>query len=386
MTRLYTPKDYGHFGLMLSIAGILQILGTFRFDLAVKRATTVELAKFNYFISLGGVLFTSLIALVAIAWISCFESTLLSSKFGIYFYLLPLLVFLIGFWQVTAAFLTREGLFNRKGITELSQSVSAILINIVGGLLGWGNLVLGGVLSRITSILIFVRKIQYKESFFGFVKCVSVKKISNQFKANKDLLKYSVPSALLYRINSNLPIFYLANYLDSALVGFFVLTNRVILAPVSLLGTSVGDVFQNRIRKKIENKNELLKVLARVWMISFIVILPVSLCLFLFGPQMFGLLFGEKWQTSGYIASALAVSLSFKFMGSITNGTFTMLKLESVGFYCSVFELPSKILIFVFFDQKNELINSFWAIAIYDAIQIVFVNILLLFKINKKRV
>jgi hypothetical protein len=63
-----------------------------------------------------------------------------------------------------------------------------------------------------------------------------------------------------------------------------------------------------------------------------------------------------------------------------------MLKLESVGFYCSVFELPSKIFIFVFFDQKNELINSFWAIAVYDAIQIVFVNILLLFKVNKKRV
>jgi hypothetical protein len=61
---------------MLSIAGILQILGTFRFDLAIKRATTVELAKFNYFISLGGVLFTSLIALVAIAWLSFFESTL----------------------------------------------------------------------------------------------------------------------------------------------------------------------------------------------------------------------------------------------------------------------------------------------------------------------
>jgi O-antigen/teichoic acid export membrane protein len=256
----------------------------------------------------------------------------------------------------------------------------------VGGLLGWGNLVLGGVLSRITSILFFVKKIQFKESFLGFLKSVSVKKISNQFKENKDLIKYSVPSALLYKINSNLPIFYLANYLDSALVGFFVLTNRVILAPIFLLGTSVGDVFQNRIRKKIENKNELLKVLASVWLISLIVILPVSLCLFLFGSQMFGLLFGEKWQTSGYIASALAVSLSFKFMSSITNGTFTMLKLESVGFYCSVFELPSKILIFVFFDQKNELINSFWAIAIYDAIQIVCVNILMLFKINKKRV
>ena len=385
LTRLYSPDDYGQFGLILSIAGMIQILGTLRLDLAIKRAKTLEVAKSTFFISASFVGFTCVITVLTFLTLAFWHYEYLTLHLGNYFFLCPLIIFFLGFWQLTTAFFTREGFFKEKGITEVSQSISAVIINLVGGFLGWGNLVLGSTLSRLLSTLYSLKKLRrslFPASFSKYFKSGQIKSV---IQKNRDLMIFSIPSSFLYKLNSNLPIFYFANQLDSALVGFFVLTNRIVLSPVSLLGTSIGDVFQNRIRRKIGSYQEVLITILKVWFVAFAFIIPVSLFLFYFGPSIFGFFFGQNWEQSGYIASALAVSLTFKFTSAITNGTFTMLNLEQVGFYLSAIELPSKLLIFYYFDQNNQIMLSFWGIAIYDSLQIILANVFLLIFLMRKK-
>ena len=364
---------------------MIQILGTLRFDLAIKRAKTLEDAESTFFISASFVCITSVIIIPLFIVLGVWHYEYLILHLGNYFFLCPLIIFFLGFWQLTSAFFTREGFFKEKGFTEVSQSISAVIINLLGGLLGWGNLVLGSALSRFLSTLYSFKKLKLNLFTKSFSRNFNGEGIKNIIRKNRDLMIYSIPSSFLYKLNSNLPIFYFANQLDSVLVGFFVLTNRIVLSPVNLLGTSIGDVFQNRIRSRIGSYRETLKTILKVWLGAFAFIIPVSLILYLYGSSIFSFLFGQNWEQSGYIASALAVSLIFKFTSAITNGTFTMLNLEKVGFYCSTIELPSKLLIFYYFDRTGQAINSFWGIAIYDSIQIILVNIYLLFFLTVKK-
>ena len=364
---------------------MIQILGNLRFDLAIKRAKTLEVAKSTFFISASFVCVTSVVTILLFIVISLWHYQYLILHLGNYFFLCPFIIFFLGFWQLTSAFFTREGFFKEKGVTEVLQSISAIIINLLGGFLDWGSLVLGSALSRFLSTLYSLKKVKlnsFSESFSKYFKSGLIKSV---VRNNKDLIIYSVPSSLLYKLNTNLPIFYFANQLDSALMGFFVLTNRIVLSPVSLLGTSIGDVFQNRIRRKIGSYREVLITILKVWFVAFALIIPVSLILFYYGPSIFSSFFGQNWEQSGYIASALAVSLVFKFTSAITNGTFTMFSLEQVGFYCSVIELPSKLLIFYYFDRTNQIMLSFWGIAVYDSLQIILVNAFLIIFLMRKK-
>jgi len=98
LTRLYTPEDFGLLAVFVSILGILSIIASLRYELAIPIAeddkTALHLVVLCLLVVIAMAFLSGVIIFLAGDWI---VNVLDAKSLGSYLYLLPVGVLLIGF-------------------------------------------------------------------------------------------------------------------------------------------------------------------------------------------------------------------------------------------------------------------------------------------------
>jgi O-antigen/teichoic acid export membrane protein len=102
------------------------------------------------------------------------------------------------------------------------------------------------------------------------------------------------------------------------------MSNRIVNTPLGLIGNAIRTVFSQTIAEAYASKITHIKIFKdNFYRLFFIAIIPVTI-IFLWGPQLFSLIFGDNWYDAGMIAKYLAPVFLFRFVSSPLSAVLTI--------------------------------------------------------------
>jgi O-antigen/teichoic acid export membrane protein len=122
----------------------------------------------------------------------------------------------------------------------------------------------------------------------------------------KNFPLYSTWVEFLLNLNRNITIILLAAAYSSAVVGIYGLANNVFRLPLSIIGDSFRQVCLPRFSALMNDKMPIRGLFVKVLLgIAVLVVIPFAVII-AFGPQLFSLVFGQRWAEAGAYARIIS--------------------------------------------------------------------------------
>ena len=315
LTRLYTPEEFGTFGLYLALFSTLATIQTLRYSMAIiLPRKDVDAASLVILSVLITVFFNCIFCFLTVVFNDQISKLLGNENIGDLLYLLPFSLFFYGIFEVLSYWSIRTKKYAKLATCRVVRSGGVSLIQISFGLLKSNplGLTIGHLVGQIVSAVLIVPLI-LKNDIGLFKNLTKLKILANKNKYI-DYPKYSVLPSMLDSFTLMAPIFFITKGYDLVTVGYMSLTMRVMAAPATIVSSAIGQVYLQRI-SKLANKNpkllnsEVIKTGKKLAILSSGIFLPF----FLFGEEVFSFIFGGKWSVAGHYAEYLCVSLAIRF-------------------------------------------------------------------------
>jgi O-antigen/teichoic acid export membrane protein len=326
LLRFFTPEIFGAYSVYLSLVGILIVISTFRYELAItmpkkdKEAVAVLLTSviinllFNIFLFI-------VIFLFRYELLECLN---LSPKFVNYLYFVPVGTFLLSFYQCINYWLIRKkqflalsiNKFIRRGFEGSSQIVYRLAI-VPNGLI-YGDMI--GHFSNVVSGI-------YQSMKSGLsVKNISLTKVEYILKKYSEYPKYNIIPSLMSACSYLFPALIINKFFSAENTGYFNLSKFLLSIPLALVATSISNVLLQRISEKrnseLSVRNEIFSFLFFVLLIVIFEVLAISF----FAEDIFRIFFGNKWINAGTISKILVWAFALNFITSSFSSIFIALK------------------------------------------------------------
>ena len=305
LTRLYAPEAFGLFAIFGALAAIFGIVATMRLEYALPREIDDRAAA----ALVRGIFLTSVVVallLGCLVWLvgPRFAALMAAPELSPLLWLLPPSVMLWGMGSGLSLWSIRQGTFKLNGINRIvyhgMQAASQLALGL-GGMLGTG-LILGycsGFLARVAHLAGTIPRLELRWLFSP-----SLAESWRILCRYRRYPMYYAPAALLQEICNMLPAILIALLYGPAVAGLYALAQRVVMVPLRFLGESASQTFLGEVRNL--DRTELLRLFKRVAILftgfGTIFIIP----LFLAGPRLFALVFGEVWRETGVFFQILA--------------------------------------------------------------------------------
>ena len=332
LTRLYTPEDFGVLAVYSSILGILSVIASFRYELAIPLPEKDEDAAALVTLSLGIVMVMSLLTGLGV-WLLGERIVLWtnSPNFQPYLWLLFIGVGMVGTYNVFNYWAVRKQAFTQIARTKFNQGVGLAVTQIGLGVLTSGpfGLLIGRIVGQaagVTSLLLLYKKEKHVR------KAVCFRKMRNVAARYRRFPLFSSGAAILNALGLQIPMLLLSAFYGSQVVGQFGLVQRVFGIPLTLIGTSVSQVYLSRAAMEARTDAQRLKRLfgSVAKRLTFYGLLPVII-LITAGPSLFALIFGEQWREAGIYARLMAIMFLGAFVTVPLSYTFSVLERQDLS-------------------------------------------------------
>jgi O-antigen/teichoic acid export membrane protein len=348
ITRIYLPEHMGVLSVFTALVAILAPLATFRYSLAVPLPKNDGLAYNITVLSFIILSVTSILIFLLFYFFGSFLLGLFSmQQIEPYWYLLPIAFLGTGLYELLTSWAIREKAFTPLAKTKVSQKLIGAGMKIVLGLAGLKplGLLIGQIFTQAGGIATLSRSFKHKfKENAGFVSKRNIQLLSKRYI---DFPRYRVPAQFLLALTSRAPLLFFAWHFDAETTGQIGLATMMLSFPITLIGYTTGKAYYAEIAaigKKMSDK--ILKITKNITFKLFLFsILPFSV-IFLFGPWVFRIVFGEVWYDAGVYARILAIYLLAQFVYSpISEGVFNVFEKQSLVLVLETIRLLSTIIV-----------------------------------------
>ena len=348
LTRLFSPEEFGMFGVYFSITMIISVFITGRYEMAIILPEEDKDAANIVALSL---LITTLISGLLFFLVLVFKypvSVLLKSP-GIEnkLFLLPVTMFAIGSYQTFNYWNNRKEKYKRLALSRVTRSVNTSGASLVLGYTSFksAGLILGDTIGQSAAALfLFFRTWKEHSSFFSHI---SKQGIIEQAKRFIRFPKFNVVSGLFEKMSGQFPVLMLSSFFGQAVTGWFSFSQRIISAPGAIIAKAVGDVFRQKANVEfIQNGNCKKMFINTFRQLSLLGLIPFAL-FFAFAPLLFKFLFGEKWVIAGEYSQIMTVMFYLQFVVSPLSNMFLIAGKQSLDLIMQLFLLLFVLLSFV---------------------------------------
>lgn len=347
LTRLYTPEDFGLLNLFLSIGGILVLCSTAEYQNAIvlPKETNKAAALFHVGESiLLGVTIVLLLSVPFSGWIGELFNTPALTR---WYWLMPIYVFVMGFWSLLNYYYTREKAFQRISDYQISQSVLSAGSKIGFGYAGFlsGGLIVGSVIAPLVSAVISAwiagKKVLGDLLHWDRDEC----KLAAREYAN--FPKFSLPRSLVNSLGGNLPILLLTPFFSLSQIGYFGMALTLGFRPLNMISGSLCQTFFQQTADAINNRRPVFSFFRNFILWSLLMICLSFAALYFVLPWLTGWLLGSGWEETGELirvllpwlaVSTVSASLGFvsdvfgkQKMSAIIEFTYTALRALAIG-------------------------------------------------------
>ena len=334
LAYLFTPEDFGLFGLYMSIVGFFAVMVNGRYDLAIilpeKDADAMHLISLTGRINL----LITLMVLAAVAFAgSHIAAWFKSPQLEPWLWALPLSTLGYGWYQSLHFWANRSGKYKRlAGSRILRAGVTS------GSSIGWfytplqkGGLIIGDVLGQLlATLLLFFQCWPGMRPLWKETSAPGRKKIARRYQ---QFPTFNLPGALLERSTAQLPFWLFTPFYGPAVVGFYAMAQRIIGAPGGVIARAFADVFREKASKMYLEKGECNTFfLATARRLLWIAVLPFGVFFFT-APWLFTAVFGEEWRLAGVYAQILTPMFFFQFLANPLGIMFLVAEKQKYGLY-----------------------------------------------------
>lgn len=317
LTRLYSPQEFGVFAFYLALVSVLSVLATGRYELAImvprkeRGAAAVTVIALSASVLVGAILFL-VVALFGREIATLFN---MSEHYQL-FYWVPLSVILMASYQALNYWCNRRSYYRKMATARMSQSISMSAAQVGAGYAGIGVFgLLGGAIAGHFSAFVFllVRVLKSDRQAFGRLSFSILRAMARRYV---DFPKYLIAAHSLNMASFQAPIIALGSMFGSGVSGFFMLTQRVIGAPMSIVASAIGDVFRQEASRAYLEAGQCKEVYTKTFLRLLCIAIPAFPIFFIIAPDLFALVFGESWRVSGEYARILTPMFFLQFVTS----------------------------------------------------------------------
>jgi O-antigen/teichoic acid export membrane protein len=316
ITRIYEPSEFALLSLFTATVLIFSNISTMQYHKAIMVAEDQDEAVNVLALTIICVLFMTIIsAFVVIAFNHFILELMDNEKMKIWLYLVPISVFLTGITNTLSLWASKHKAFKRLAIEKVSNKASSLLSKIGLGYMKYTNagLILGTIIGQVFSnVYLIIQTLKDRVH----IKTVSFKDMKRMMYKYRHFPIYSNVSKSGGAIKESALRYVISNFFGASVLGSFSFTYGIMMRPLSLIGSAVSNVFFEKISDLSSKKKDIWpiqkKIIAYLSLIGILLLLPV----FLFGEQLFGLVFGEKWIEAGSHARLMTPWLFAIFISS----------------------------------------------------------------------
>lgn len=316
LTRLYTPEQFGVLAIFSSMLGVIVVISSLRYELAIPLPKSQINGKSLLSIALGINSLCALLILLLVYWLRAPIAELTGvPSLASFLWLLPVAVLFMGTYRSLNFWAVRNRDYKRIAQTKISQSVSNIVVQLAGGFAGIGalGLLLGQIVGQAVGVGRLSRGLAISDFLFKNKNDFSRKRVL--FRRYSRFPKYDVPAAFINTLSNELPPLMFTALFNPAVAGFYLLAQRVLASPLSLVGQAVAQVLYGSVGDAIASGRLGSVVKKVVFTLIALVVLP-SLVVFFWGEDLFAFIFGESWREAGQVAGILMLGLAAQFVYS----------------------------------------------------------------------
>lgn len=356
LTRLYTPENFGLLAVYAGLLALLSVAASLRYELAIPLPENqLEAANVLVLSLLVVLLMTGTSSLMVLLAGEQIAQALNAPKLIKYFWLLPVGVFLSGVYKVFNYWAVRTKAFSDISRTRVSQTLATLAIQLLGFKLGEVALLFGQASGQGVGSLRLAASALKCEEF----KSCSWRGVLQAAKRYKQFPLFSTWSGLLNTAGTQLPPILFAALFNTSSAGLYALANRILKLPITVLGSAIGQVFFSDLAKA--QRESMLTLLVGKGVLNLVKLsFPAAAIFMLVAPDLFLIVFGEKWQISGEVARWMTPWLLLQFISSPISSVYFVLERERLGlcFQIVMFSLraASVLVGFVYFDFMGTLI------------------------------
>jgi O-antigen/teichoic acid export membrane protein len=321
LTRIYTTEDFGELSLFMSITGILAVVSTMRYEMAVilpeKDEDAVNVMALSFLIAIGW----AVLSLIAIFLFGDLISDFFGgAKNGGYIYLVPLAVLMLGMIQVLNFWSLRIKTFKNNAYSRIGNAAvnNGLALGFGFYLKGSFGLIIGFFFAQVTSLFILTRTVfKNRRKFLDQINWESMKKNAYRYR---NFPKINASHALVGSFQENGIIFFMKSFFGTSVLGSYSFAYRLLSVPGSLISTAISQVLMEKATKSVNNGETIKPMVMKIYKIVFLLGAPVFLMLFLFAPDIFAFIFSEKFREAGVIAQILTPWMFLNFIANSASG------------------------------------------------------------------
>ena len=304
VARLYSPKDYGTMNVFMSVIGILHIGAILTYEKSIPIVRHDDAAKTMVIDCLKILLVTSAIVFFVclVLPVDCFAKLNIAVIYN-YRFAIPVAMFLTGLYTIFTQWAYRRRNYSIIPQTQILQSLVGGLVKALGGLISphvfW--LISGTIVNEFCGVSSLIRQ-AFRDKVFVCLSNDGVGVLKEQYR----FPLYMLPNDIINAFAVSGPVLILAYLYDTTVCGYYGLMNTVINLPMNLVCMSISKVvYAEAAHLTSDNAIAIRDLCVKVTKyVAFGAILPLAI-LYVWGPELFSLVFGEKWHVSGEYAKLM---------------------------------------------------------------------------------
>ncbi|GAB2899223.1 lipopolysaccharide biosynthesis protein [Paralcaligenes ginsengisoli] len=316
LTRLYTPADFSILAVYTSLLGIIAVPACLRLDIAIPLPKHDTDAANILALALGFATAVSTLVALPVLIAPAFVSKLLgSTQIEFYLWLLPIGVLFASTYSALQFWATRKKDFSVIAKTRVSQAFGNISTQVGFGWFGASpiGLILGQIIGNSIGIANLSRHITVKDG--RIFKAIRLSEMHRLLILYKRFPQYSAMEALANNASIQIPIIIIASTAAGPEAGFLALAMQVMQAPSSIIGGAIAQVYLSKAPEEHRQGN-LGKFTTNI--LGGLMKTGVGPLIFagIIAPEVFSLLFGEKWHRAGVLVMWMTPWLTLQFLTS----------------------------------------------------------------------
>ncbi len=323
LTRLYSPQQFGVLSVYTALLTILVVVASLRYELTIPMAKSDEDAV--NLVALCCCVLIATTAAIGIAaftfpedWLKVLWPTPIKSSYIAWYRGLFILGFLcLGGYYIALYLGTREGAFKAIARTRLYQGIVGPTSQIGLALAGAGapGLLMGSIAGQSAGTIGLFQRLFRSRSVTGMVSWRRMWALAKRYRRFPLIASWA---ALIDSAGGSQLLYLLVTATYSArIAGFIFLAERVVARPLSLVGTSILQVFMGEAGKTAaadpaKLKTRFYQVVSRQFLLAAAWIAVANLAAALVFPKVFGAEWGDaviflQAMSVGYLAQAIVL-------------------------------------------------------------------------------
>lgn len=230
-----------------------------------------------------------------------------------WYWAMPVYVFLIGGWSLFNYWYSRNKLFGRIGLFQVTQSVTGAGAKTALGAAGWmpGGLMASAILAPFTGLAVSIASsFRQLRPLLRFDK----QAMWETARRYRNFPCFSLPRALVNNVSGNLSVWMLTPAFGLEAIGFLGMAITLAFRPLNVISNSIYQVLYQRTSERVLQRETISPMFRQLISKTALIAGVTFAVLYFILPTLCGLLLSSGWEETGEIIRLLLPWLFFSIL------------------------------------------------------------------------